>query len=1561
MNRVIRWLAPLGLLIFLFGLAGPASAQKVGNPGTFNFKVDSGLMKVKTQEFAFDSSQNINFNGTIDKNGNINIPTMTFPDYPISASGFNLTVKINVVGPTTGTINPLTGDVSLRLKVWIKIDGVPLGGGCRIASAGSPVDVNTMITGTSGSGGNQRTGVPYNLATGQVKLVNATFGVPGSSDCGVAAGTVDSTVGLPSPAGNNAAEFNITTTPKVTRGINPALTASPAVGTAPFTTTLNAGASTIAAPPASYRWDFTNDGTIDQITSVPTVAHTYTVGGTPTARVVIFDADSDSAETTTPLTVNAYPDLSLTAAHNDPFRVGNTESYRINLQNQGYAATSGPVNVTSTLPAGLTYSSVTGSGWSCSASGQDLTCSRPTSVGIGQSTPELGVNVTIGTAARPSVNPVFTVATAGDNGPGNNSAADPTNVRATDLKLNLGHTVHAMVVGADPANVITLSAENIGDSATVGPTVIEDDLPVGLTPVSASGAGWSCAISGQNVTCTHAGAIAPGTGTANIDLNVSGVLDPGVLGLTVNNQATVSTADDVNSGNDTLTDPTLILDGQDLGLSKTHAANFTAGQQGGYTISVRNFGTAATTGPSTVTDVLPAGLTYVSADGGPDWNCSESLGTVTCTHNDPIAAGATAAPIDLQVAVGVAAIPAVTNTASVSTPDDPNPANDSAADPTTVQAIDLTVVKTHTGVVKVGREQVYNLAVKNEGDSPTVGVSTVTDVLPAGLTYVSADGGPDWNCSESLGTVTCDHAGVLAAGQSAANLELTVAVGLAAAPVVTNSATVATTNDFNPSNNGDSDTADVIEADTAVTIARTGSFRPGNSGTYQVTVRNEGAVPTAASTEVTVTLAPGLTYAGTIAAGWACSESAGVVTCSRPAGLAGDTTAAPIMIKVMVGTGAVPSATTPVVATTAGDRNPANDNASDTATVVTPDLNITTGSDPNFRVGDTGVIRLDVSNAGSGATTGLITVTDSLPAGIDPLAAHGEGWTCKIVSGVYCEHYAALAPGADAGQIVVEARATAGALNPGETSATVSHTAEVQTGQDLNPADNTRTADLNLIAVDADLSMTGPAQIAVGATAIWDLTVRNSGAASTDGRIRVSNNLPAGFVPRNSGGSGWLCASAGLVVNCDYSQPTSPGEQLPALAIRARAGAAALGSVTNHATVNAAGDVIPGNDSDTASSTVVAAPDLSLALAARADTVRVGAEAGFEMRIRNEGTASTASPATVTISLPAGAEFVGLDHGQGWSCADPGSGSVACEHPDPIDPGQISAAGFNLRFASTTAATAQVGAVVANSADQNPANDQAAAVLTVNRINLSLTRSQQGEWTRAGTGSYSLLVTNGGTVASDGPVVITETLPAGTTLSQATGSGWSCVVSGRVMRCSSLAIIPPGGTSQLDVVLDIARVAPSPINARSTVSTDGEVDTGNDSASAQIVLAEPVAPAPGQAKVKAGKVRTTSGGVVTVWMRCPTTAAGKCRGILSLKTAGKVKVKKTGRKFRKAKLKLGSAPYALAPGQFAPVQVQVSKKGRKALKLNRKIAVKATATGEGVAPTTARIEIRRGR
>ncbi|MCO5315806.1 MAG: PKD domain-containing protein [Solirubrobacterales bacterium] len=1564
MNRALRWLAPLGLAFLLaFGLAGSAAAQKVGNPGTFNFKVDSGLMKVKTQEFPFDDAQNINFNGTVDQNGNINIPTMTFPTFPISASGFNLTVYINVVGPTTGTINPMTGAASLRLKVWIKIDGVPLGGGCRIASAGSPVDVNALITGTSAFGQNTRTGVPYNLSTGKVTLVNATFGVPASSDCGPAGGTVDSTVGLPSPAGNNQAEFNITTTPKLTRGINPALSATPATGTAPFSTTLNASASTVAAGPATYRWDFTNDGTIDQTTSTPTANHTYTVGGTPTARVVVVDSDGDSAETTTQLTVNAYPDLGISAAHNGSFRVGNTETYRINLQNAGYAATSGPVNVTSTLPAGLTYDSVTGAGWGCSASGQDLTCSRSASIPVGGNASELGVNVDVGAAARPSVTPTFTVQAAGDNGPGNNSAADPTQVTATDLRLNLSHSVHAIKVGADPANLIELSAENVGDAATVGPTVIEDVLPAGLTPDSASGNGWSCVINGQTVTCTRSAAIAPGETTDPITLAVSGVLDPGVLGVTVNNQATVTAADDVDSANDTATDPTLILDGQDVGITKSHLGEFTAGQQEHYSISVENYGTDPTTGTTTVTDVLPNGLTFVAADGGPDWSCSESLGTVTCDHSAPLGAGDTAPPIDLTVAVGVAAIPAVTNTATVATPDDPNPANDSSSDVTVVKAIDLEVVKTHAGVIRVGKETTYTLAVRNAGDSPTNGVSTVTDVLPAGLTFVSADGGPDWSCSENLGTVTCDHAGVLAPGQSATGIELKVAVGPAAAPAVTNTATVATDDDFNPANDSTSDTADAIDADTAVSIGRTGTFRPGQTGTYQVTVRNEGSVPTANQTGVEVSLGNGLTFDSVTGSGWNCTESGGIVNCDRPAPLAGDTTAPAIRIKVAVGAGAVPTTTTTVNATTVGDRYTPNDVASDTATVTAPDLVITTAHEmPPYRDGDSGNVTHRVENGGTGATTGPITVTDTLPNGIDPIAATGVGWSCTINGQtVTCERDQALAAGASAGQISIEVRPTAAAFAPGETTATVSNSATVATEYDSNPANDQVSDQIDLVAVDALIGIDGPDQVTVGENMEWHLIVQNQGSAATRGTIRVTDVLPDGFSPRNSDGDGWVCSTAGSVVTCDTNAEIAPGGVLPRLTVRARVGADAAAQVSNQAGVSAAGDVIAGNNEVSFDTDVTAAPDLAVELESRAPAFRVGRTGGYELRVKNVGSSPAGGPVELTIDLPAGASFAGLDHGQGWTCDDSVAGEVTCRRNSPIEPDQISALGFRLAFGKSVADTITVTASLTAPTDGNAANDEASATDPVNRIDLALTRVAQGAWTKAGTGRYTLDVKNAGTAATDGPVTITETLPYGATLKSASGSGWSCQVDRRLLECVNPGPIAPGATSRLEIELDLARQATSPVAATSAVATDGDVNPANDTATERIELAGANPAAPGRATFRSGKAPITSSGVITVWMSCPAGAAGKCRGILSLKTAGKIRIRKVGRKYRKGKISLGKGPYVIAPGRSVPVQVPISRKALKAMKLNRTVKVIATATGEGVSKSLARITIRRTR
>ncbi len=85
---------------------------------------------------------------------------------------------------------------------------------------------------------------------------------------------------------------------------------------------------------------------------------------------------------------------------------------------------------------------------------------------------------------------------------------------------------------------------------------------------------------------------------------------------------------------------------------------------------------------------------------------------------------------------------------------------------------DLSIVKTGPAQMQAGTNVVYNLAVTNNGpDAATNAV--VTDVLPAGTTFVSASG-TGWTCNHVAGTVTCTAAN-LAVGP-ANPITLTVAV-----------------------------------------------------------------------------------------------------------------------------------------------------------------------------------------------------------------------------------------------------------------------------------------------------------------------------------------------------------------------------------------------------------------------------------------------------------------------------------------------------------------------------------------------------------------------------------------------------------------------------------------------------------------------------------------------------------------------------------------------------------------------------------------------------------------
>jgi hypothetical protein len=93
------------------------------------------------------------------------------------------------------------------------------------------------------------------------------------------------------------------------------------------------------------------------------------------------------------------------------------------------------------------------------------------------------------------------------------------NTDPPDVSTTLSHTGN-FTQGTTGQFTIGVS-NNASAEATTGTTTISDTLPTGLVPTSATGSGWSCNISGQNLTCSTANVIEPGSAAGNITLNTA--------------------------------------------------------------------------------------------------------------------------------------------------------------------------------------------------------------------------------------------------------------------------------------------------------------------------------------------------------------------------------------------------------------------------------------------------------------------------------------------------------------------------------------------------------------------------------------------------------------------------------------------------------------------------------------------------------------------------------------------------------------------------------------------------------------------------------------------------------------------------------------------------------------------------------------------------------------------------------------------------------------------------------------------------------------------------------
>ncbi len=183
-------------------------------------------------------------------------------------------------------------------------------------------------------------------------------------------------------------------------------------------------------------------------------------------------------------------DLAIAKSHTDDFTVGQQGAYTLRVTNNGPSDASGTIAVSDTLPAGLSYASGTGTGWSCSAAAQTVTCSHPGPLANGADLPDLTLTVDVGAAAAPSViNTASVSSPAFDNQAGNNSASDATAVIQPPLSITKTVSTYSNPIEnqnnpkAIPGSileyqiVVTNTGSNDIDADSV---IITDPLPANL-------------------------------------------------------------------------------------------------------------------------------------------------------------------------------------------------------------------------------------------------------------------------------------------------------------------------------------------------------------------------------------------------------------------------------------------------------------------------------------------------------------------------------------------------------------------------------------------------------------------------------------------------------------------------------------------------------------------------------------------------------------------------------------------------------------------------------------------------------------------------------------------------------------------------------------------------------------------------------------------------------------------------------------------------------------------------------------------------------------------------
>jgi uncharacterized repeat protein (TIGR01451 family)/fimbrial isopeptide formation D2 family protein len=858
-------------------------------------------------------------------------------------------------------------------------------------------------------------------------------------------------------------------------------------------------------------------------------------------------------------------DLAVSKAVSDATpNVGDTIAFEIIVTNRGPDAATNVV-VNDLLPAGLTFVSATASQGSYDAGTGIWTVGSVASGGTTALTVLATVDAPASGVPAPATNTATVSGREYDPDPSNNTDSVTETPQYADL------AVDKVVSNARPnvGDVITYTVRlaNLGVDRATGVTLL-DALPAGLSFVAATASQGAYDASSGVWTIGDVDALAVNT------LSIQARVLPPASGnpLPQTNTASVLTSDQYDpdpSNNTDSVDETPQY--ADLVVEKVVSdPHPNVGAQITFTVTVRNLGADAATNVSLL-DVLPAGLTYISASPSAGTSYSPASGIWT-VNTLPVGAAKI-----LTIAAAVARPGTFTNVAAVSASDqyDPNTDNNRDDATLTTRAADLAVVKTVSNATpNVGDTISFTITVSNDGPDSANNVE-ITDAFPtAGLQFLGATPSQgSYDAGTGVWTV-----GTVDIGPAAAQTLTLTARVLAPAvntipPSQTNVARVTKADEYdpNPGNNTDSATETPRYADLGVKKT-TSNVRPnvGELITYTVSLFNLG---TSAATNVQVTDSlPGNVafVSATPAAGTRFTETATGGLWTVPTIAPGQTLLLTLTARATSSSVAFNTAT--ITASDVWDPNNRNDTAKTPTDPQEADLTVVkTVDQPRPNVGDTITFTVALENLGPSIARDVV-VTDPLPAGLELVSATPSVGTFNPGTGVWTVgNVAANATNT----LTIVARVLAPASGPAQPQTNTA--TAISSTPDPNPGNNTGTVTETPLQADLAVYKTvDKDQPGIGETIVYTLQVANYGT-DTATAVQVQDSLPAGLTFVSAVASqGGYDQGTGVWTVGSVAQGA-----LPTLAITAKVTRATGGTVTNTATVSGHEyDPDPSNNTD---------------------------------------------------------------------------------------------------------------------------------------------------------------------------------------------------------------------------------------------------------------------------------------------------------------------------------------------------------------------------------------------